>query len=338
MKKVLKNCELKPYNSFGVEAKALRIIEFDTPHELSEIFATELCDAESWSVLAGGNNILFTSDYNGTLLHPTCKGIELTSSDNDSATVRAEAAVEWDDFVAWTVERGMWGAENLSLIPGYVGAAPVQNIGAYGVEAKDIIESVEMYCVDSGAMLTLAADHCRFGYRESVFKHELRGKVIITAVNFRLSYCAEPKMGYGDLTAKVESLGGASLANIRRAVIEIRESKLPDPRVVGNAGSFFKNPTVSAEFAAALRERFAQMPSYPGSDGVGVKLAAGWLIDKAGWRGHIRERVGVHERQALVLINRSGATGSDVLELARDIQADVLAKFGVTIEMEVNVF
>lgn len=336
MKRELNNISLKPYNSFDIDATAACIIEYDTTQSLSEIFADPAFEGSRWAVLGGGNNIIFSSDYNGVLLHPVSQGITITANSATTVKVRAEAGVEWDDYVAWCVDKDLWGAENLSLIPGYVGAAPVQNIGAYGVEAKDIIESVEMYCVDSASILTLSAEHCNFGYRESIFKNTLRGKVIITAVNFCMSTEPCPNMGYGDLHNKVESMGATSLRNIREAVIEIRQSKLPDPKVMGNAGSFFKNPTVSSEVAAQLTKQYPSMPQYPAGDNR-VKLAAGWLIDTAGWKGHTRERVGVHQRQALVLVNRGGATGDDILSLARDIQADILNKFGIEIQMEVNV-
>lgn len=204
--------------------------------------------------------------------------------DADAVAVRAEAGVEWDDLVAWAVERDLWGIENLSLIPGKVGAAPVQNIGAYGAEAKDAIESVEMFCTDTCNTLILSREHCAFGYRESVFKHALRGRVVITAVTFRLSRRPRPDLGYGDLLRETEARGGATLRNIREAVCAIRRSKLPDTAVLGNAGSFFKNPVVEAAVAERLRTDYPALPLYPAAEGR-MKLAAGWLIEQAGHEG-----------------------------------------------------
>ena len=254
----------------------------------------------------------------------------------DAVAVRAEAGVEWDDLVAWAVERDLWGIENLSLIPGKVGAAPVQNIGAYGAEAKDAIESVEMFCTDTCNTLILSREHCAFGYRESVFKHALRGRVVITAVTFRLSRRPRPDLGYGDLLRETEARGGATLRNIREAVCAIRRSKLPDTAVLGNAGSFFKNPVVEAAVAERLRTDYPALPLYPAAEGR-MKLAAGWLIEQAGMKGHREGCVGVHDRQALVLVNYGGATGSEVLALAHKVQEAVRAKFGVEIAAEVNV-
>lgn len=329
------NIDLREYNSFGIGAVARTFIEFDSLSDLQTLHSEGLFEGDV-RVIGAGNNIIFVGDATCTLLHPVAKGIEVVSRDLQSVTVRAEAGTDWDDFVAWCVAQGLWGAENLSLIPGSVGAAPVQNIGAYGVEAKDIISSVEMFCTDTAKMLTLAAEHCDFGYRESIFKHTLKGKVIITAVTFTLSLSPNPNCDYGDLAAKVAELGGETLENIRAAVIDIRQSKLPDPKVMGNVGSFFKNPFVSAERAKELAEQYAGIPLYP-TEG-GVKVAAGWLIDRCGLKGYKAERVGVHERQALVLVNLGGATGEDVLQLATMVQQRVKEKFDIDIEMEVNIW
>ena len=329
------NLSLRTRNSFGVEQRAARLIEFDTEEELRTLFAESVPDR--WMVLAGGNNILFTQDYDGTLLVPRGEAIRLLDEEGDRVRIEAEAGVEWDDLVAWCAEQGLWGMENLSLIPGKVGAAPVQNIGAYGCEAKDVIESVRMFCPATQNFLVLAAEHCSFGYRESVFKHELRGRVVITSVTFRLSRTPRPNLGYGDLAREVEARGGASLDNIRAAVCAIRRSKLPDPAVLGNAGSFFKNPVVDRTTADRLRTRYPDMPTYPTADPERVKLAAGWLIDRAGLKGHREGHVGVHDRQALVLVNHGGATGGEVIVLARKIQHTINERFGVAIDTEVNI-
>ena len=325
---------LRTRNSFGVDQQAARLVEFETPEDLRTLFAAGI--PEKWTVLAGGNNILFTRDYDGVLLTPVARGITLLSDDGDEVRVRADAGVEWDDLVEWAVGRGLWGIENLSLIPGKAGAAPVQNIGAYGCEAKDAIRRVEMYCVETGAMLTLDAAHCGFGYRESVFKHDLKGRVIITAVEIALTHTPRPRLGYGDVEREVEARGGATLRNIREAICAIRRAKLPDPAVLGNAGSFFKNPVVGAAAAERLLAEYPDMPHYPAPEGR-VTLAAGWLIDRAGMKGSRKGAVGVHERQALVLVNHGGATGGEVIAFAHEVQEQVREKFGIEIDTEVNI-
>lgn len=325
---------LRTRNSFGVDQQAARLVEFETPEDLRTFFAAGI--PEKWMVLAGGNNILFTGDYDGVLLTPVARRIALLSDDGEEVRVRVDAGVEWDDLVEWAVQRGLWGIENLSLIPGKAGAAPVQNIGAYGCEAKDAIRRVEMYCVETGAMLTLDAAHCGFGYRESVFKHDLKGRVIITAVEIALTHTPRPRLGYGDVEREVEARGGATLRNIREAICAIRRAKLPDPAVLGNAGSFFKNPVVGAAAAERLLAEYPDMPHYPAPEGR-VKLAAGWLIDRAGMKGSRKGAVGVHERQALVLVNHGGATGGEVIAFAHEVQEQVREKFGIEIDTEVNI-
>ena len=325
---------LRGRNSFGVDQRAARLVEFETAEDLRTFFAAGI--PGRWTVLAGGNNILFTEDYDGVLLTPAARQIVLVSDDGDEVRLRVDAGVEWDDLVEWAVQRGLWGIENLSLIPGKAGAAPVQNIGAYGCEAKDAIRRVEMYCVETGTVLTLDAAHCGFGYRESVFKHDLKGRVIITAVEIALSHTPRPRLGYGDVEREVEARGGATLRNIREAICSIRRAKLPDPAVLGNAGSFFKNPVVEASVAENLLKTYPEMPHYPAPEGR-VKLAAGWLIDRAGMKGHRAGNVGVHERQALVIVNHGGATGGEVIAFARTVQARVREKFGIEIDTEVNI-
>ena len=326
--------DLSRRNSFGVGQQAARLAEFETEEDLRTIFSGGV--PERWAVLSGGNNILFTRDYDGLLLTPVARQITPLGEEGDTVRVRADAGVEWDDLVEWAVERGLWGIENLSLIPGKAGAAPVQNIGAYGCEAKDVIERVHMFCTDNRSAMVIDAGHCCFGYRESIFKHELRGRVIITAVDIRLSRTPRPRLGYGDVEREVEARGGVTLRNIREAVCAIRRSKLPDTAVLGNAGSFFKNPVVEAAVAERLRTDYPVLPLYPAAEGR-MKLAAGWLIEQAGMKGHREGCVGVHDRQALVLVNYGGATGSEVLALAHKVQEAVRAKFGVEIAAEVNV-
>lgn len=323
-------------NSFHIDQSAERVIEFNSVEDLSSLFSNN--KPEKWYVLSGGNNIIFTRDFDGTLLTPVAQSITLVKEDAVSATIKADAGVEWDDLVEWAVQRNLWGIENLSLIPGKVGAAPVQNIGAYGREVKDVIKSVEMFCVDTLNTLVLAGDHCDFGYRESIFKHALKGRVIITSVTIKLSKRAVPKLDYGDVMREVEARGGVSLRNIREAICSIRRKKLPDPAIQGNAGSFFKNPIVEMSLAEKLKSEYPDMPVYPApNEPSKAKLAAGWLIDRAGMKGYKENNVGVHDKQALVLVNLGGATGSEVMAFARKVQSTVEEKFGVMIDTEVNI-
>ncbi len=336
MKQEFYNISLKGRNSFGIEQKAEKLIEFESEQDLVEIF-TENPPTE-WYVLSGGNNILFTKDYSGVLLTPTGSKIVVVSETNLEVRVKVDAGVEWDNFVAWAAEKGYWGIENLSLIPGKVGAAPVQNIGAYGCEVASAVEHVEMFCPSTLNSLQLQAPHCNFGYRESIFKGSLRGKVIITSVTFRLSKIAKPLLAYGDVVSEVAARGDVTLCNIREAICAIRSAKLPDTKVLGNAGSFFKNPAVDIAKAEALKALHPTMPLYPieGCEEQ-VKLAAGWLIDQAGFKGYSNGRVGVHAKQALVLVNLGGATGGEVIALANTIIESVEQKFGVRLSPEVNI-
>lgn len=329
------NHSLLNLNSFHVAEYADRVVEFDNKNDLNSIFA-EVCAPEQWLVVGGCNNILFTKRFAGTLIKPTGTEITVKAEFDDSTIVEVAAGVEWDDLVEWAVERDLWGMENLSLIPGKVGAAPVQNIGAYGAEAKDVIERVHYFDVEERKHHTIGNAECHFAYRDSIFKRELKGKVIITSVEFRLSKHTQPNLAYGDLSKEVEARGGSTLKNIREAVCAIRRSKIPDTNILGNAGSFFKNPIVNKSLSEELKSKYEDMPIYPLS-GEKCKLAAGWLIDKAGLKGYRKGNVGVHERQALVLVNLGGATGSEVIDFAREVQDTVKEMFGIEIEPEVNI-
>ncbi len=329
------NIELKGYNSFGVNAKADRFVLWSGVDDLRKIFADPSLDTDKWMVMSGGCNILFTQDYDGTILHPTSPLIQPIDIGTDSVVVRVSAAFDWDNFVGWTISQGVFGAENLSFIPGMVGAAPVQNIGAYSVEVKDIIERVECYLPHQDKVVTMSGEECNFGYRDSIFKGELKGKAIVTSVDFRLQIAYTPRLDYGDLRRRVEQSGAITADATRRAVIDIRSEKLPDHTIIGNAGSFFKNPIVEQHVAAKIAETYPDMVSYS-VDG-GVKIPAGWMIDRAGWKGYRRGDAGVHENQALVLVNHGNATGSEILQLSQDIAADVKTKFGVVIEPEINI-
>lgn len=336
MIRIFNNEDLTLRNSFHVHQTARQLIEFDAAEDLTEIFEQHITG--EWRVVGGCNNILFTDDVEPTLIVPRNCNIDIISEDEQSTDIRVGAGVEWDDLVEWAVSRSLWGIENLSLIPGKVGAAPVQNIGAYGSEAKDCITNVEMFAAEQRKFVTLAAEHCSFGYRESVFKHALKGRVIITNVYMRLSKVPQPKLGYGDVVGEVEKLGGATLRNIREAICSIRRRKLPDTAVTGNAGSFFKNPIVEQAIADKLLNQYPDMPHYAATEGH-CKLAAGWLIDQAGLKGFVDGNVGVHPKQALVLINATGkATGCEVIRFAEMVQQRVFEKFGISIECEVNIW
>lgn len=313
---------------------ARRVVEFDRKEELEEVFSGL---SGEWMALGGGNNVLFTKTVTPTLIIPCDRSIEIEDETGEYTLVRAGAGVEWDDLVAWSVERDLWGAENLSLIPGKVGASPVQNIGAYGAEAKDVISRVEVYFPEQRSFAELDAAHCAFAYRDSVFKHALKGRTVITSVQMRFMKHAVPKLGYGDVAREVEALGGPSIGNIRNAICSIRRSKLPDPSVTGNAGSFFKNPVVDRKVADRLSELYPSMPRFDLADPEKVKLAAGWLIDRAGLKGYGDGKVGVHPRQALVLVNLGGATGGDVVRFSRFVVGEVASKFGIEISPEVNI-
>jgi len=336
MKRIYNDINLQKRNSFGVVESARELVEFETSSDLCDYFAE--AKPEQWYVLGGGNNTLFTKHYDGVLLTPICSGRTVLADDGVNVDVRVEAAHDWDALVEWSVNEGLWGIENLSMIPSSVGAAPVQNIGAYGAEAKDAITVVEYFDTRSLDVVRLSNEECRFGYRESIFKHELKGVAIILAVEFRLHRDPTPNLGYGDVIKEVEARGGASLKNIREAICAIRSSKLPDPKVLGNAGSFFKNPIVERSVAERLLAEYPDMPHYAVSgDADSVKLAAGWLIDRTGLKGYRSGNVGVHDRQALVLVNHGGATGGEVIALAEYVCSRVMEKFGVAISPEVNI-
>lgn len=332
------NISLRDRNSFGIEARAAQLVEFDDTESLRDYLNTHPTGNRRTEVIGGGNNILFTRDFDGVLLHPVGRAFRITGETADAVTVHAEAGLPWDDFVRSCAGHGLWGAENLTAIPGTVGAAPVQNIGAYGAEAADIIESVETLDLHTLKQTVIAGCHCSFGYRDSIFKGVLKGRVVITGVNFRLSRHPRPNLGYGALAQETAALGDPTLEHISEAVRRIRSSKLPDPATLGNAGSFFKNPLVARATAEALQRDYPDMPSYATDSPDLIKIPAGLLIEKAGWKGTTRNRAGVYEHQALILVNRGGATGADIIALAEAVIADVRAKFGIEISPEVNIW
>ncbi len=338
MMRVFNNISLKERNSFGIDSTAQELIEFESIEDLKEIFEMIRSHSKSWMVLSGGNNILFTNDISTTLLTPTATAISVVCDDAHTTTIHVEAGAEWDDVVEWCVERNLWGAENLSLIPGKAGAAPIQNIGAYGVEVAQLIKRVEYFDPERATTEWIEAKECQFGYRNSIFKKELKGRIVITAIEIELSKDPRPQLNYADIAQRVADRGEPSLRNIRDVIVEVRQSKLPNPKVLGNAGSFFKNPIVSIEVAQRLREEYPTAPIYPiANSTTQVKLAAGWLIDQAQLKGFRDGNVGVHATQALVLVNHGGATGNDVLKLAHKVQQVVKQRFDIEIETEVNI-
>ena len=321
-------------NTFGIEAKAARLVEFSTVDALVDFLAGGFSGKSL--VIGGGSNLLFVGDFDGTLFHSAIMDIDVVGESATDVLLRVGSGVNWDNLVAYTVEKGWHGLENLSLIPGEVGASAVQNVGAYGVEAGDLIEKVETIRIADAAACSFTKADCDFAYRHSIFKAAEKGRHIVTYVTYRLQKSAAFKLSYGNLNDKVEELGGATLANVRRAVCEIREAKLPNPSEIGSAGSFFMNPVVDAAKAATLKEQYPAMPQYPLPTG-DVKLSAGWLIEQCGWKQTPHEHVGVYKHQALVVVNLGGATGRDVLDFAQAVVASVKEKFGVCLNMEVNV-
>lgn len=329
------NYSLLPYNTFGIDVKAASFIEYSSVEDLKNILSRDAFVSRPFLHIGGGSNLLFTTDYAGTILHSQMKGMEVVAEEGDSVYIRVSSGVVWDDFVAYCVSQGWGGAENLSLIPGEVGASAVQNIGAYGVEAKDLISQVETVEVATGGDRTFTNKDCCFSYRQSIFKNELKGRYIVTYVTYRLSKNPVFNLEYGNIRAELEKYGEVNLSTIRQAIIAIREDKLPDPKVEGNAGSFFMNPIIPRAQFEALQKVYEKMPFYV-VDEERIKVPAGWMIDRCGWKGKVLGRVGVHNKQALVLVNKGGATGQDVIELSKAVQAAVKDKFGIEIRPEVN--
>lgn len=328
------NISLKDLNTFGLDALAAHYADVFREEDLVEAVRQPI---RPLRVLGGGSNVVFTGDLDGLLLHIRIPGLEVVSEDDSTALVAAGAGENWHRFVCWTLEQNLGGLENLSLIPGSVGAAPIQNIGAYGVELKDYFEKLEAIHLGTGEKFLFNRETCQFGYRDSVFKRELRGQFAIVRVYFRLYKQHTLHTSYGAVREILAEMGIAdpTIRDVSRAVIHIRRSKLPDPAILGNAGSFFKNPEVGAEKLKQLLEMFPDMPQYPLSDG-GAKIPAGWLIERCGWKGKRMGEVGAHEKQALVLVNYGRATGREVLDYANQVVQSVAETFGIRLEREVN--
>ncbi|AVR67327.1 MULTISPECIES: UDP-N-acetylmuramate dehydrogenase [Pseudomonas aeruginosa group] len=331
-------CSLKPYNSFGIDVRARLLAHAHGEADVREALALARQRSLPLLVIGGGSNLLLTRDVEALVLRMASQGRRILSEANDMVLVEAEAGETWDPFVQWSLEQGLAGLENLSLIPGTVGAAPMQNIGAYGVELKDVFDSLTALDRQDGSLREFDREACRFGYRDSLFKQE-PDRWLILRVRLRLSRRSGLHLDYGPVRQRLqeEGIANPTAQDVSRVICAIRREKLPDPAVLGNAGSFFKNPLVSATQAAMLRRTYPDLVAYPQADGQ-VKLAAGWLIDKGGWKGFRDGPVGVHAQQALVLVNHGGASGAQVQALAERIQADVRQRFGVELEREPNLY
>lgn len=336
--KDLSDYSLKGHNTFGMDVKCRRFIEFDTEDEVSRV-VNGLTEADRpLLVIGGGSNILFTKDFEGTVLHSAIRGRHAVRMEG-SVFLRCGSGEKWDDIVKLCVDNGLYGAENLSLIPGDVGASAVQNIGAYGVEAKDLIYKVEAIDIETGVKREFTNDECEYSYRWSKFKGEWKNRYVITYVTYKLSDIFVPHLQYGNILAELEKKGikTPTVSQMRNVVIEIRKAKLPDPEIEGNAGSFFTNPIVDNSKYEQLVGEFGTVPHYQvGQDK--VKIPAGWMIEQCGWKGNTLGKAGVHSKQALVLVNKGGANGQDIVKLCNAIRKDVKDKFGIEINPEVNIF
>jgi UDP-N-acetylmuramate dehydrogenase len=337
---IQRNISLRPYNSFGIDVSAAAFASFAGVGELAGLLAEPAVKQQPQKlVLGGGSNLLLTKPFDGVVLKNNIGGIAVSREDAETVWVKAGAGVNWHALVLHCIAMGWGGIENLSLIPGCVGAGPMQNIGAYGVELKDVFDELEAYHLNDNALVTFGLDDCAFGYRDSVFKHRYRHQFAIVSVTLRLQKQPQFNIGYGAIGAQLAKMGVEvpTLQAVSDAVIAIRQSKLPDPAVLGNAGSFFKNPTVAQEVFAQLQQTHPAAPGYPKANGT-VKLAAGWLIEQCGLKGCRQGDAGVHAQQALVLVNYGQATGIDILALSHQVIAAVYDKFGVVLEPEVNVY
>ncbi len=333
-----RNISLKPFNTFGLDVTADYLTHVNQPDDLIELYSTKKFQTMKKLILGGGSNILLTRHFGGLVIKMEIEGIEIIEEQDETVLVKIGAGENWHQLVMWAVEKGLGGIENLSLIPGTVGAAPMQNIGAYGVEQESVFHSLEAYEIASGKSVRFYREDCTFGYRYSAFKGPLKEKYIITHVYYRLTKHPEYNISYGNLKATLEKMGVAAL-NLRaisQAVIDIRQSKLPDPVEIGNAGSFFKNPVIMKDHYQSLVAAFDEVPGYEVNDAE-IKIPAAWLIEKANWKGHRRGEIGVHSKQPLVLVNFGGGEGKEIKRLSEEIQKSVSDKFGIELETEVNI-
>ncbi|MBQ2128702.1 MAG: UDP-N-acetylmuramate dehydrogenase [Prevotella sp.] len=329
----IQNYSLLQHNTFGMDVSCRRFLEYESVEEAQQVAAILRDSHQPFLIIGSGSNLLLTGDYDGIVVHSAIRGIE-----EHDAMVTAGSGETFDQLISWCIAHGLYGLINLSLIPGDVGASAVQNIGAYGVEVAQYINKVEVVEIATGKVVTILAAECGYAYRQSLFKTEWKNRYLITRVTYQLSTVFEPHIDYGNIRAELERQGIASPSpeQLRQVIIDIRRSKLPDPDVEGNAGSFFVNPIVQRSLFEELLTHYPDMPHYPVDD-EHVKIPAGWMIERCGWKGKSLGRAGVHSKQALVLVNRGGATGNDVVTLCRQIQHDVKAMFGVEINPEVNI-
>ena len=335
---IRQNISLKNYNTFGIDVSAKLFGEFTSIEELQNIVTDKNYQQEKLLIIGGGSNILFTKNFKGLALHNQIKGIEVIEEDDNSVIIAGGSGIVWHDFVLHAINLNFGGIENMSLIPGSLGASPMQNIGAYGVEVKDRFEWLDAYHIKSGEMHRFDNAACEFGYRESIFKRKNKGQYIITKVAFRLTKKHQLNTSYGAIEQEIESLNitNPTIKDVSNAVIKIRSSKLPDPKKIGNSGSFFKNPIIDNSSFEVIKARFPKIVSYPAENGK-IKLAAGWLIDQAGWKGKTIGNYGVHKNQALVLVNYGGSSGSDIYNLSEEIIHSIKETYGVDLEREVNI-
>lgn len=338
MLNIKENFNLKPYNTFGLEAFCDYFVEINSTDEFLNVLTTDIYKNNPKLIIGGGSNILFTQNFKGLVIKNNLKGIRVVSEDENTVIVKAAAGEIWHEFVLWCIERNYCGLENLSLIPGCVGASPMQNIGAYGVEIKDVFFELEAINMLTGELICLKKDDCEFGYRESVFKTKYKNQFLITSVSFSLSKTAVLNTTYGAINTELENMKilKPRVKDVSNAVIAIRQSKLPDPKVTGNAGSFFKNPEIPKQKHEELKGSFDTLVSYPLPNG-NFKLAAGWLIEQCGLKGYEINGAAVHSKQALVLINKNNCKGKDVFDLSSYVLQKVFDKFGVVLEREVNI-
>ncbi|MDR1130328.1 MAG: UDP-N-acetylmuramate dehydrogenase [Prevotellaceae bacterium] len=338
---MIQNKSLKSLNTFGFETVARYFSAPDSTDKIEKLLEEVQKNDIPVFILGGGSNVVFSKDFDGLVMCPQIKGMETVDENGEHVLLKVGAGVAWDDLVRYAVENRLGGLENLSAIPGNVGASPVQNIGAYGAEVKDSIVSVNGIFVEDGSRFSLENGECRFAYRNSIFKNELKGKTVVTHVVYRLSKNPVFKLDYGNLKSELQKYSEVNLHNIRKSLVSIRADKLPDPGVLGNAGSFFKNPVVEQREAKRLLELFPSMPVYPAdysdiSTGK-VKLSAGWLIESCSLKGYRENSIGVHHKQALVLVNYGGGTAAELIRFSQMVQNKVHEKFGVKIETEVNI-
>ena len=332
-----KNISLRKLNTFGINVKCKFYCKVRSKEEIISVINSEEYKSNSHLILSGGSNVLFLKDYEGLIIQNEIKGKEIIEEKSDSTIVRVGAGENWHQFVLWSINNGLSGLENMALIPGNVGASPMQNIGAYGVEVKDFIVSVEGLHLDTKEHFILKNSDCNFEYRDSIFKHELKEKVVITHVNFEISKTPINNTKYGAIKEEIRSLKlPVSTESICKAVINIRTRKLPNPEVIGNIGSFFKNPVISTSDFMKIQKQFSEIVGYKVSD-TETKVAAGWLIDQCGWKGYRKGDAGVHKNQALVLVNHGNATGEEIISLSKEIQQSVKNKFEIDIYPEVNI-